>query len=206
MYAEMVANPGQYSSMQLLDAGIGAANAERMQDAVALLEAGLAKNPHYRDGLFALTYAYSTTGAYAKMADAARRLIAVDPSNPDNYNLLAQAYQGLLGEATENDVKRAYTDSMIKTNTRAESMPVRVSFNDFQVSSGDNRVLNGMIENRGQAPATYTLRFEFLNEAGEVVASREETLADVPPQGSKPFSIAVQGAGIASFRYAPLTP
>lgn len=204
MYTKMVADPSSYSSMQLLDAGIGAANADRMQDAVALLEAGLAKNQFYRDALFALTYAYSATGNYAKMSQTASRLIAVDPSNPDNYNLLAQAYQGLLSEAQDKNLKRTYTDSMIKITAQAERMPVRVVFSDFQVSTADQRVLNGTVENRGDAPASYTLRFQFLDEQGNVVTTKDEVVSEVPAKGSKPFSIAVQGQGIASFRYAPL--
>jgi tetratricopeptide (TPR) repeat protein len=206
MYAKMLAEPAAYSSMQLLDAGIGALNADRSADAVKLLEAGLAKNPHYRDGLFALVIAYSQTQAYDKMAAAAHRLIAVDPSNPDNHAYLSQAYQGLLSVATDNGAKRAYTDSLVKTQARAERMPVKVAFTDFQVSSGDQRVLNGMVENRGTAPADYVLKFEFVDEKGTVVATKEETVSAVPPKGSKPFSIAVQGQGIAAFRYAPLVP
>jgi tetratricopeptide (TPR) repeat protein len=42
MYSQMTGNPGAYSSMQLLDAGIGALNADRTADAVKLLEAGIA--------------------------------------------------------------------------------------------------------------------------------------------------------------------
>ena len=206
MYSQMLANPATYSSMQLLDAGIGALNADRNADAVKLLEAGLEKNPHYRDGLFALTIGYSQTEAYDKMAAAAHRLIAVDPSNPDNVGLLAQAYQGMLSTATDNNAKRAYTDSLVKTQARAERMPVKVAFTDFQVSSGDQRVLNGMVENRGTAPADFVLKFEFVDERGAVVTSKEETVSAVPPQGSKPFSISVQGKGIAAFRYAPLAP
>lgn len=206
IYAQMLANPSGYTAMQLLDAGIGAANAERFTDAIALLEAGLAQNPYYRDGLFALTYAYSTQDNYAKMAEIGRRLVAVDPSNPDNYNLLGQAYQGVLSANPPRDVQRAYLDSMTKTVAAAEQMPVKVSFTDFQSPAADQRVLNGMIENRSTAAASYTLNVEFLDAQGNVVATKQETVADVAPGGSKPFSVAGAGQGIVAFRYAPLTP
>ena len=49
------------------------------------------------------------------MADAARRLVAVDPCNPDNYNLLALAYQGILTTNPPREAQRAYLDSMQKT-------------------------------------------------------------------------------------------
>lgn len=204
IYAQMLANPSGYSSTQLLDAGIGAANAERYTDAIALLEAGLAQNPFYRDGLFALTFAYSTQDDYPKMAATAQRLIAVDPSNPDNYSLLAQAYQGILTTNPPRDVQRAYLDSMTKTVATAERMPVKVSFTDFQSPSAAQRVLNGAIENRGTAAADFVLNVEFLDASGNVVATKQETVTAVEPGGSKPFSIAAEGAGITAFRYAPV--
>ena len=39
---------------------------------------------------------------------------------------------------------------------------------------------------------------------GNVVATKQETVAAVPPGGSKPFSVAGSGQGIAAFRYAPI--
>lgn len=204
IYSQMLANPSGYTSAQLLDAGIGAANSERYTDAVALLEAGLAKNPYYRDGLFALAFGYSTQNDFPKMAATASRLVAVDPSNPDNYNMLAQAYQGILSSNPERDVQRAYLDSLQKTMAAAEKLPVKVSFSDFQAPSADQRVLNGTIENRGAAAADFVMNVEFLDAQGNVVATKQETIAAVPPGGSKPFSITGQGAGIAAFRYAPI--
>ena len=204
IYAQMLANPTGYSATQLLDAGIGAANAERYTDAIALLEAGLAQNPHYRDGLFALAFGYSTQNDFVKMADAAKRLIAVDPSNPDNHNLLAQAYQGILGANPPRDAQRAYLDSLQKTMAAVQTMPVKVSFTDFPAPSETQRVLNGTIENRSEAVASYAVTFEFLDAQGKVVATKQETIADVPAGGSKAFSVTVDGQGIVAYRYAPI--
>lgn len=204
IYSQMLANPSGYTASQLLDAGIGAANSERYTDAVALLEAGLAQNPYYRDGLFALAFGYSTQNDFPKMAAAATRLVAVDPSNPDNYNLLAQAYQGILSTNPPRDVQRAYLDSLQKAMATMEKMPVKVSFTDFQAPSAEQRVLNGTIENRGTAAADFVLNVEFLDARGAVVATKQETVAGVAPGGSKPFSITGQGQGIVAFRYAPV--
>ena len=205
IYAQMIANPSGYTATQLLDAGIGAANAERYTDAVALLEAGLAQNPFYRDGLFALTFGYSTQNDFPKMAATAQRLIAVDPSNPDNYNLLAQAYQGVLSANPERDVQRAYLDSLQKTMAAAEKLPVKVTFADFQAPSANQRVLNGTIENRGTAAADFVLNVEFLDARGTVVATKQETVSGVAAGGSKPFSVTGDGQGIVASRYAPVT-
>lgn len=205
IYAKMVTETGSYTSNQLMDAGIGAANAGRTDDAITLLKAGLAENPFYRDGLFALSIMYLNKEQYDSLATTAARLVAVDPSNPENLALQAQAYQGVISIATDNKIKKAYTDSMLKTQQRAERMPVRVTFVDFQNLGSEQRVLNGAIENLTDAPASYVLKVEFLDKAGNVLATKEETVSDVQGKGSKSFSISVQQPGVVAFRYAPLT-
>lgn len=202
--AEMLRNPASYSVAQLIDAGVGALNAEKPADAVSLVEAAVAKNPYYRDGLYVLAAAHLQAEQHAKAAEVTQRLIALDPSNPDNHQMLVNAYQGMLATLTDNGAKRAYTDSLVRTQARAQQMPVKVSFTDFQVPGGTSAVLNGLVENRGAADASYTLKFEFLDARGSVVATKEEAVAAVPARGSKPFSISVQGANIVGYRYAPV--
>lgn len=202
--AEMLRNPANFSVAQLIDAGVGALNAEKPADAVSLVEAAVAKNPYYRDGLYVLAAAHLQAEQHAKAAEVTQRLIALDPSNPDNHQMLVSAYQGLLGSLTDNGAKRAYTDSLVRAQARAQQMPVKVSFTDFQAPGGTSAVLNGLVENRGAAEASYTLKFEFVDGSGNVVATKEEAVAAVPARGSKPFSITVQGANIAGYRYAPV--
>ncbi|MDF2774898.1 MAG: hypothetical protein K0S86_4398, partial [Geminicoccaceae bacterium] len=61
IYATMLANPDQYSDIQLMEAGVNAARADRGKEAAQLFEAGLKKNPYYRDGLFILAVTYLQT-------------------------------------------------------------------------------------------------------------------------------------------------
>ncbi|HEU4631165.1 MAG TPA: tetratricopeptide repeat protein [Gemmatimonadaceae bacterium] len=206
IYATMLAQPDKYSSFELLDAGVGALNNERNAEALPLIEASVKRNPYYRDGLFALAYVYDATGDYPKMVDAVKRLLAVDPSNPDNYNLLSKAYQGIIASLTDNGAKKPYTDSLVKASAAAQKLPVRVTFGDFQQPAPDQRVLNGTIENLGTAPADYVLKLEFLDASGNVVTTKEETVAGVQPKASKTFAVPATGQGIVAFRYAPLTP
>ena len=204
MYGTMLADPSRYSAMDLLNAGVGAANAEKYPEAMSLLEAGVAGNPYLRDGLFVLTQVALKSEQYDKAADAARRLVEVDPNNPDNYNLLAGAYQGLLGNTKDKKIQKAFTDSMLRANAKASSMPVRVTVADFAEPGAGQRVLNGTIENLADAPTSYELKVDFLDEKGNVLASKTETVADVAGKSSKSFSIAVQQPGIVAYRYAPL--
>ena len=204
MYGSMIADPSKYSAMDLLNAGVGAANAEKYDEAMSLLEAGVAGNPYLRDGLFVLTQVALKSEQYDKAADAAKRLVEVDPNNPDNYHLLAGAYQGILGNTKDKKIQKALTDSMLRANMKATRMPLRVSVADFAEPSAGQRILNGTIENLADAPATYELKVDFLDEKGNVVASKTETVADVAAKSSKSFSIAVQQPGIVAYRYAPI--
>ena len=54
-------------------------------------------------------------------------------------------------------------------------------------------------------PRTYTLKFEFLDNTGKVVASQEATVGPVQPGESKTFSVTVEQPGIVAYRYAPIT-
>ena len=45
--------------------------------------------------LYNLARLYLLDSAYAKGLDVARQLIAVDPSNPDNYQLMVLGYSGI---------------------------------------------------------------------------------------------------------------
>ena len=49
IYADMLAAPDQYSDMQLFEAGVNAARAEKSKESAQLFEAGLKKNPFYRE-------------------------------------------------------------------------------------------------------------------------------------------------------------
>lgn len=206
MNAGMLASPQDYSSMQLLDAAIGAANANRFDDAAGLIEAGLARNPYYRDGLFVGAYVFAERGEHAKSIDMAKRLIEVDPSNPDNYGWLVQGYTNMLEGTSDRGVQRALTDSMVKAQAAASQVPAKVTFTDFQVGTTNLRVLNGAVENLRDEDANVTLDFEFVNEQGAVVATHQETVSAIAGRQSKPFSISVQGDGIAAFRYRTAAP
>lgn len=204
MYASMLADPSKYNPIELVNSAVGAANAGRPADAVRLTEAALQSNPYMRDGLFILGTVAVQAEQFDKVIPAAKRLIELDPSNPDNYSLLAAGYQGMLEGTEDRKLQQAYTDSMVRTAQRAQSMPVRVSFTDFLQPSATERVINGSVENLGQTPASYVLKMEFLDAAGNVVATGEQALDAVAPASSKTFSIAAQGQGIVAYRYAPL--
>jgi hypothetical protein len=80
---------------------------------------------------------------------------------------------------------------------------VRVSFNQF-MHNGAKHTLAGTVQNKGTAPGTYTLKFEFLDKTGSVVATQSATVGPVEPNQSKDFTVSVTQTGIVAYRYAPI--
>jgi tetratricopeptide (TPR) repeat protein len=91
-YADQMANPGAFSYASLMTAAVTAARANQTKDAIKLFEAAYAVNPQHRDVLYNLTRLYIVDSAYRKSLPLAQKLVTVDPSNPDNFQLLAIAY------------------------------------------------------------------------------------------------------------------
>jgi len=201
IFSDMVADPAKYNDMQLFEAGTAAFTAKRYDDAIKLFEAGLQKNSSYRDALYNLANTYMAAGRYDRMLDVTKRLVAVDPNNPDNWRLMAAAYQ-----RQSNSVpaarKRALTDSVLKYVAKSDSMPVRITKLRLQ-QSGDQHTLTGMIENRSGSPRNYVLTFDFLDRSGNVVTS-QETAVSLPAKSTRDIRIEVNRAGIVAFRYHPV--
>ena len=77
----------------------------------------------------------------------------------------------------------------------------------FSLFSHDaaKHVLSGVLENNGDAAKPFTLKFDFLDNTGKTVTSKEVAIPEVPAKGSKSFRVEVEGPGIVAFKYAPLT-
>lgn len=203
IYTEMLSAPDKYSDMQLLEAGVNAARADRAKEAAQLFEAGLKKNPYYRDGLFNLAVTYLTTNQLDKMPPVMERLISVDPNNPENYRVFVNYYQEKLKAEKVTANKKLLSDSVLKYYKLFSEPEAKVTFNLFS-HDGAKHTLAGTVENTSAAARTYTLKFDFLDTSGNVVATQEATVGSVDPKTSKPFRLTVEKEGVAAFKYAPL--
>jgi tetratricopeptide (TPR) repeat protein len=159
--------------------------------AAKAFEAGLTKNPSFRDAQFNLANAYLALKDTARMLPVAKRLHAVDPMNRMSLRLLAQAYQFQ---------KRG--DSTLFYLTVADSLlPVEVTVGSFQPQE-QNASLSGLITNFHTKPsAPLKLVFEFLNAKGDVVATQTVSVPQVEAGGNYPFQLQAIGAGIVAWRY-----
>ncbi|HUQ46793.1 MAG TPA: tetratricopeptide repeat protein, partial [Gemmatimonadaceae bacterium] len=203
IYAPMIADPSNYAEGTLLQAGVVASQIKRPDDAALLFAAVAARNPYQRDALNNLAASYIQAGENEKVRPVIDKLIALDPSNPDNWLLYAFNYVGLLKTTKDAKLKKQYNDSLVFYNNKSEKMLFRVAFVEFTRNS-DGTVLAGSIENRGTTAKTYQLAVEFLGPKGEVVDTQTASVGPVSPKGSTAFRIKSAKAGIAGYRYKPL--
>ena len=216
VYAEMLREPAKYDDLALTNAGVIASQAQAHADAAKLFDAALAKNAYQRDALNNLTATYLELKRFDAMIPVARRLVAVDPANPDNQLFLALAYQGLMNAAKAPAQKKAFADSLVKYNQASQSMPVKVTFNEF--TRGESRAVLGMnIEAvkptaasggarrtaaaAGGATKSYAFTVEFLDRSGAVVDTQQVSVGPVGPGQSKTAKVESAKAGVVAFRY-----
>ena len=205
VFTEMLADPSKYTDPQLLEGGTNAFNSRRFDDAAKLFEVVLQRNPYYRDALFNLANTYWSKNDWDKMMPVAQRLAQVDPHNEDAWQLLAIAYKGRgdVAKAAKNlKLERAMYDTAVKHVERKNALTSHVTFSQFS-HDGAKHTLRGTIANTSTKPATYTVRFEFLDKDGKAVAAKEVTVGPVEAKKSAPFSVEVNQTGIVAFRYAP---
>jgi len=110
------------------------------------------------------------------------------------FTALAKAY----GDST-----RIFVDSALKYNTTMQSLPVKVEFNEF-TANDTKTTLGGHVSNLTDADKSITLKIEFVDKSGNVVATQDVPLT-VKAKSAAPFSAAATGAGIVAFRYGPIS-
>ncbi|MBC7894631.1 MAG: hypothetical protein H7066_04415, partial [Cytophagaceae bacterium] len=92
----------------------------------------------------------------------------------------------------------------LKYFNRFQDAKAKIAFNLWS-HDGDKHVLAGTVDNLGDAPADYTVKFEFLDVTGKVIATKDAPVSAIAAKGSKSFRVEVEGAGIVAFKYAPFT-
>jgi tetratricopeptide (TPR) repeat protein len=204
IYAEMLANPDKYQDIQLFEAGSGAVRAKQPRLGIQLLEAGLKKNPYFRDGLYNLATAYFDSDDAENLGRVVKRLVELDPNNADNWRLYAGQFQirQQTAQATKKPAPKWVTDSLLLYIQKFQSINPQVNFTSFD-HTGAQHELQGSVMNTSSAEIDKTLTFEFLNAEGAVVATKTAPVK-VPANSSADFTVQVTQSGIVGFRYKPL--
>jgi tetratricopeptide (TPR) repeat protein len=226
-YQPMIANPSAYTYQDLLNTAMNAVRANRTADAAKLFEGALVVNPWNRDALYNLGVEYIALNQNDKVQPLVQRLIALDPANPVNYFMAAQAFQARSKEAQaakRTPLVAAFNDSTLQWIARGEKLPTEVTFTTFY-STDKVTTLAGTITDRrdkaaapmAAAPAArgakakpaakpalpaqaVTVTIETLDKSGAVVGSKVITTAPLVPGGSETFNTTIPGDAIA-YRY-----
>src|SRR5262249_16869016 len=117
-------------------------------------ESAKSLNPYHRDVLYNLARLYLLDSAYAKGIQTAREVIAVDPSNPDNYQLLVLGFSGIKKDydlkykkadslqkawgARANNAKRSKAGQAAAIDSAARNAKVPVAFQDSAKTTVDS--------------------------------------------------------------------
>jgi hypothetical protein len=206
IYAPILSNPAKYGDQALLNAGVIATQADHTADAVRLFSTIVDRNPYQRDALKNLAASYIGAKQPEKVAPIVDKLVALDPNSASNWLLYAYGYSGLLKATKDPKLTKAYTDSLVKYNTKSEKMTPNVEVREFAVNGDDKTAdLAGTIENRGATPKSYTMQVEFLDKSGAVVGTQSVTVGPVAPKATAPFKAVIQnGASVVGYRYKPI--
>jgi tetratricopeptide (TPR) repeat protein len=184
-YGPMLATPASYDYLDLLNSAVAAARANKAQDAAKLFEASLAQNPYNRDALFNLGLTYLSMDQNDKVVPVVTRLVALDPANPENYNLAARAYLAQAKAATaakKNPQVAAYNDSTMQWFARGNKLPVEVNFTQLNPSE-KQIVIGGTVTDRRDkidAPAEAPAPAKGAKKAASKPAAAKPTLAPAP--------------------------
>ena len=229
-YQPLLQNPSAYAYQDLLNSAVNAARAEKAADAVKLFEGTLAQNPYNRDALFNLAVTYLQLEQNDKVSPIVSRLVAVDPSNPEDYNLAARAY---LAEARSAQTKKntkvaaAYNDSTLTWYALGNKLPAEVTFSEFTPSEKDLVIGGTVLDRRDKIDASgadatsakgktakgakasaksfpakpVTLKFEALDKGGAVVGTQSVTTEALTPGKSAKFTVTIAAPNAIAYRY-----
>jgi tetratricopeptide (TPR) repeat protein len=202
LWDQMLANPSGYSDAQLYDAGTQAFTMNQPASATKLMDAAQKANPWLRPGLYNAANVYWKAGDFDRMLATAKKLTSIDPNNPDEFQLLALAYQGKSKATKDPKVVKAYNDSLNVAFAAGEKIKSKVVFDAFAVGAG-KPTLKGTIENIGTVPAKGTLKLQFINVSGTAVTTQNVDFS-LAPKEKMPFSLTGDGTGIVAYKYDPI--
>lgn len=126
-YKEPLASPASFSYSDLMNAGVCMARAEMVPEATALFQGAYEKNSYHRDVLSNLSIMLLRADKHDRSLPLALQLVAVEPNNPENLQLLVLSYAGVAKRARDARLgarPAPATKGATKTKTKAATAPV----------------------------------------------------------------------------------
>ncbi|HXI22139.1 MAG TPA: tetratricopeptide repeat protein [Gemmatimonadales bacterium] len=185
------------SDADLFDIAVKQFNEKNYQDAAVTFGRIIQRNPYNRDALFNQANAYLALQQGDKLAESADKLIAIEPLAEYDYTLKAQGAK-----------LASKQDELFKAIVAREALPVNLEVQGFKLGATGAQ-LTGKVTgrdardeaNKQLPPKTVTVKMDFLDKDGNVVASDSKTIPPLKAGDSQPFSAEVHGEGIKSWRY-----
>lgn len=121
-YKDPLVTPASFSYGDLMNAGVCMARAEMVPEATALFQAAYEKNPYHRDVLSNLSIMLLRSDKHDRSLPLAVQLVAVEPNNPENMQLLMLSYAGIAKRARDARLgarPAPATKGATKTKTKA---------------------------------------------------------------------------------------
>ena len=101
-------------------------------------------------------------------------------------------------------LEQEYNAKAVAANEKREKMAFKVTLSDFSITDEKSTVA-GTVQNTGSADKDVTVKVEFLDRTGRVVATKEAAVGNVAAGRSGRFSVTTTpGKEVAAFRYAPI--
>jgi tetratricopeptide (TPR) repeat protein len=127
---DRVADPTKFNFLPLVRCGAALAQLKQLPGATKLFQALTTMNPYHRDGLFNYALMQINNEEFPSAISIIDRLVAIDPSNPDNYRLYVYAYSGIRKQQLAK--AKAFGDSanMLTNSKKATDMARRKALID----------------------------------------------------------------------------
>jgi tetratricopeptide (TPR) repeat protein len=184
------------ASAGALNAAIELYNQKKYQEAATAFEKIVQTEPYNRDALYGLANAYIGLKS-PKLADAAGRLVGIEPMNEEIVRMQANGLRLAKKETQAN-----------KAAVQALSMPVTISITQFAPTAAGATISGTATGREAQtaqgkpiAAAPVSVIFEFLDAKGTVVGNQEVQIPALKAGQSQPIDAKAEGAGIAAWRY-----
>jgi tetratricopeptide (TPR) repeat protein len=178
-------------------AAIALYNEKKYDQAAVAFEKVVAAEPYNRDALYGLANSYIGLKNGPKLAEAAARLVAIEPMNAEIVRMLANGQRMAKRETRAN-----------KTAIQVLSMPITVTVTQFAPTAAGASITGSATGREAQTAqgkpvvaAPITLVFEFLDTKGTVIGNQEVLVPALKVGESQPIEAKAQGAGIAAWRY-----
>jgi predicted Zn-dependent protease len=203
VYAPLLAAPDKFNDFTHTMGGVIATQANRLDDAQAMFEAAVKRNPTARDALRNVAATYYAKQQFTAMFDPLTKLVTIDPNNKDAWEMYAYGYQGLMNGTKVPAEKKAFADSLLKYKAYADKLPAKVDVVNFQRGATSSQLVLS-VEQQAEAPGTYPITVEFLDTKGAVVASDTQTVGPVAKGKAAQVTFKASGAGMVGYRYKAL--